>query len=76
MLFEANMFKGKLMVCSVNLKENSKIGIVSQQLYKSILEYMTSNEFNPKDAISIEIIQELFEEKNRDIWNSYTKENP
>jgi hypothetical protein len=37
---------------------------------------MTSNEFNPKDAISIEIIQELFEEKNRDIWNSYTKENP
>jgi hypothetical protein len=76
MLFEANVFKGKLMVFSVNLKENNKIGIVSQQLYKSILEYMTSNEFNPKDAISIEIIQELFEEKNRDIWNSYTKENP
>ncbi|WP_308991093.1 sugar-binding domain-containing protein [Mariniflexile litorale] len=76
MLFEANVHKGKLIVCSVNLNEKSKKGIVSQQLYKSILQYMTSDAFKPKDAISTEVIQELFEKKNRKVWNSYTKENP
>lgn len=75
-LFEANVIGGKLMICSLemNLEENKCI--VSKQLYKSIIEYMHSNSFNPKKDIELDIIEELFKQKERKTWNSYVKKNP
>ena len=76
MLFEANVFKGKLMVCSINLTKNDRERIVAQKLYHSIINYMNSTMFTPSTNISIEVIQELFEKKERPIWSSYTTDNP
>ncbi|MFI0428798.1 sugar-binding domain-containing protein [Mariniflexile sp. HMF6888] len=76
MLFEAKVNNGKLMVCSINLDAIDDTKPVSKQLYHSILKYLTSDNFNPNDAISLDIVSELFEQKERKVWNSYVSENP
>jgi hypothetical protein len=58
MIFECKTGKGKLLVCTANLptlmdKPEAK------QLYYSILKYMMSDQFIPKDKISIEQLKEL-----------------
>lgn len=76
MLFEANVYGGKLMVCSIDIDKNIENRPVAKQLYKSIISYMQSDKFYPIETIQPKIIQELFEIKNREIWNSYVQENP
>lgn len=76
MLFETKIGKGNLMVCSIDLDSNEKENVVSKQLYKSIVTYMNSNEFTPSQEVSLKVISELFEKKERPIWNSYVTENP
>ncbi|MEN3323368.1 sugar-binding domain-containing protein [Mariniflexile soesokkakense] len=76
MLFEANVNSGKLMVCSININKNDGNSPVANQLYRSIITYMQSDKFMPKEKISLDIISELFEKKERTVWNSYVKENP
>nr|WP_321452737.1 sugar-binding domain-containing protein [uncultured Carboxylicivirga sp.] len=76
MLFEAKVGKGKLMVCSIDLSENMDERPVARQLKQSILNYMTSDLFTPSSDIKYEVIEELFEKKEREGWKSYVKENP
>jgi hypothetical protein len=76
MLFEARVFKGKLMVCSIDLTTDLENRPVARQLKKSMLDYMQSDDFNPDVEISPAMIQELFEKKERGKWNSFVKANP
>ncbi|MBN2166133.1 MAG: beta-glucuronidase [Marinilabiliaceae bacterium] len=76
MLFETKIDEGNLMVCSIDLLSDIELRPVARQLRKSILNYMISDEFNPKQKVSIDIIKELFEVKEREGWNSYVNENP
>ncbi|MBN2761443.1 MAG: beta-glucuronidase, partial [Bacteroidales bacterium] len=76
MLFEARVLNGSLMVCSIDLTADLKNKPVTEQLKKSIIGYMESDDFNPESKISVALIQELFEKKERPAWNSYVKENP
>lgn len=76
MLFEANVNGGQLIVCSINIENNDENRPVANQLYKSIITYMQSDNFNPTEKIAMDIISELFEKKERAVWNSYVKENP
>jgi hypothetical protein len=76
MLFEVKVNNGKLMVCSINLDPIDDTKPVSKQLYHSILKYLTSDNFNPTETIPLDIISELFEQKERKVWNSYVSENP
>lgn len=73
-LFEARVGNGKLMVSTLNLDENN--GPASAQLRHSIIKYMNSPAFNPKNELKPEVIQELFEKKNRQGVNLYTKATP
>ncbi|MFB6340833.1 glycoside hydrolase family 2 protein [Saccharicrinis sp. FJH62] len=73
-LFEANVGKGKLMVTTLNIDKNN--GPASAQLRNSIVSYMNSAEFMPKDTLSADVITELFEKKDRQKVEMYTKENP
>jgi hypothetical protein len=75
-LFEAKTNGGKLIVCSLNLNQKEENRIASKQLYSSILKYMLSEDFNPEKEIDLDIIEELFEQKERKTWNSYVKTNP
>lgn len=76
MLFEANVLKGKLIVCSIDVNRNKTNKPVAKQLYNSIISYMQSTNFKPKYDLELDVINELFVAKDREFWNSYVKENP
>jgi hypothetical protein len=57
--FEAKTSGGKLMVCSVDLKDISKERLVSKQLLNSFLGYMNSKLFDPEVEVEIDLIKSL-----------------
>ncbi|MDX8339370.1 glycoside hydrolase family 2 TIM barrel-domain containing protein [Draconibacterium sp. IB214405] len=76
MLFEAKVGNGKLMVCSADLSTDLGQRPVAGQLKQSILNYMKSDQFVPETQIDYEVIEELFEKKEREGWKSYVREDP
>ena len=58
-LFEATVGDGKLLVCTSRLSEISNEPEVKQYI-KSIIDYATSNEFNPKHSIDTAILKKVF----------------
>jgi hypothetical protein len=59
--FETRTGGGKLLVCSIDLKNITKERIVSKQLLKSILDYMNSDSFNPQTELGLQPIKELMD---------------
>lgn len=59
-IFECQVGKGKLLVCSCNLQQQQEYPEV-RQLQKSLLRYMDSDNFNPKCNIKPEKLKEMFE---------------
>jgi hypothetical protein len=59
LLFETKTGGGKLMVCSIDMKDLANERIVSKQLLKSMLDYMNSDSFNPQTEINHKTIKEL-----------------
>ena len=59
--FETKTGGGKLLVCSIDLKNIQEERIVSKQLLKSVLDYMNSDSFDPKTGVNINKIMEMFE---------------
>jgi hypothetical protein len=57
--FEVKTGGGKLMVCSIDLKEIPDERLVSKQLLNSLLKYMNSENFNPGSEVNMKIIKEL-----------------
>ncbi len=59
--FEAKADNGKLMVCSINMRDNLDERPVTRQLLHSILNYMNSDFFDPQIDIDLKKIKELIE---------------
>ncbi len=59
LVFEGKVGKGKLMVCSIDLKYNLYQNPVARQMLRSLLDYMGGKSFNPKVAISKEDLARL-----------------
>jgi len=57
--FEAKAGNGKILVCSIDLKNNLDKRPVTKQLYVSILKYMNSAEFEPVVGVSVNNITEI-----------------
>ena len=57
--FEAKAGKGKLLICSIDLKSKLDERPVSKQLLGSILKYMNSSDFEPLLDISVNKITEI-----------------
>src|ERR1035437_1936380 len=57
--FEVKTNGGKLMVCSIDLKNISDERLVSKQLLISILNYMNSKSFDPQIVVDINKVKEL-----------------
>jgi len=62
------------MVSTLNLDPSN--GPASAQLRQSLVEYMNSSSFNPKDELDPAVVLELFEKKERQGVNLYTKGTP
>lgn len=60
LLFEVKVGKGKLMVCSSSLDRDPIQYPAAAQFKQSILEYMSSDKFNPQKELQPELIKELF----------------
>jgi hypothetical protein len=60
--FEAKVNGGKMIVCSVDLKNIGEDRLVSEQLLGSVLKYMNSDQFNPLTEIKIDQIRGLMQD--------------
>ncbi len=57
--FEAKAGRGKLLVCSIDLKDIPEERVVSKQLLFSVLKYMNSDKFNPRIEIDLNQVRNL-----------------
>lgn len=76
LIFEAKVGNGKIVVSSADLQANMNGKPSSVQLYHSIMEYMESNAFDPKDTIRLEIIEDIFQTASRTKVSNYTNDSP
>lgn len=76
LLFEAQVGKGKIMVCSADLQSNLDERPAAKQLLYSLTKYMLSDQFRPKYNVEYATIAELFEKKDRPpAIDFYTKQS-
>lgn len=59
MLFEASVGKGRIVVCSADLRSDLQNRPVASQLYYSILQYMNSHLFHPGYTLKLSLIKDL-----------------
>jgi hypothetical protein len=59
LIFEAKVGKGKLLVCSIDLRSNLDKRPVAWQMLHSLLRYMDSAAFAPNQSIDIELVRSL-----------------
>ena len=57
--FESKTNGGKLLVCSIDLRDITEERVVSKQLFSSVLNYMNSENFNPDVDLDLNQIEEL-----------------
>ncbi|MBP1641219.1 MAG: uidA 1 [Bacteroidetes bacterium] len=75
MLFEAQVGKGKIVVCSMDLDNDLENRPVARQLRYSILNYMQSKEFRPIYKVELPILQDIFRKTVEKI-KTYSKDAP
>jgi hypothetical protein len=61
-LFEANVGKGKLFVCSIDINSNLGARHAARQLRYAILSYLASDSFSPKYSLTTEQVKGMFNE--------------
>ncbi|MEG1648692.1 MAG: glycoside hydrolase family 2 TIM barrel-domain containing protein [Rikenellaceae bacterium] len=69
-LSECRVGKGKLMICSVDFSHSMDDRPASRQLYRSIIEYMRSDKFNPKWQLSFEVVDSIFDRRKAKIYKN------
>ncbi len=60
LLLEAKVGKGKLLLCSIDLKTDLEERPVARQLLLSLRRYVASSEFGPKQTVSLSLLRKLF----------------
>ncbi len=76
LIFEAQVGKGKIIVSSANLGPEVQNKLASKQLFYSLQNYMNSDDFNPKNKVSFEVIQDIMVSPSKEVFNTYTKDSP
>ncbi|HSL85408.1 MAG TPA: glycoside hydrolase family 2 TIM barrel-domain containing protein, partial [Bacteroidales bacterium] len=59
--FEAKSGSGKLMVCSIDMKDDLDQRPVTKQLLSSLLDYMNSDSFDPEISVDLRQVRSLME---------------
>lgn len=76
LVFEAQVGKGKIIVSSADLSPNLVNKPAAKQLFISLQNYMNSDAFNPKNSLSLEVIQDIFVSPSKEQFKTYTKDSP
>jgi hypothetical protein len=75
LVYEAKVGKGKIVVSSADLRQDSDRP-ASKALYYSLQKYMASSQFNPSTALRAEVILDVFRSPSKEQFNPYTKDSP
>ena len=59
LIFEAGVGRGKLLVCSIDLRGNLEKRPVARQMLHSLYQYMDSAAFAPSQSLDIELVRSL-----------------
>ncbi|UYQ95878.1 beta-glucuronidase [Chitinophaga horti] len=77
LIFEAQVGKGKLVVCSADLHDALPAEKpVARQLYHSLMKYMASADFKPAGNVSYELVNDLLVSPSKIQFNKYTRDSP
>jgi len=77
LIWEACVGNGKILACSSDLESNSKKYPEANQLLYAIIQYMQSHDFKPKNEVSIQQIESLFNpDRNENAYNPHTTDSP
>lgn len=60
LIVEAKVGKGRLLVCSIDLKKDMSDRPAARQLRRSLLDYAASDRFDPKTTVDAEQVKALF----------------
>jgi hypothetical protein len=74
LIFEAKVGNGKLIVSTANVSDTT--GPAAKQLLYSIKKYMASPQFDPKDAIPLALVKDIFQTPSKEVWDSFTNATP
>ena len=75
MIMEAKVGNGKMMITSANIADTAS-GIASKQLYYSLIKYMNSKTFKPKNKIAVVQIERLTKNPSKFVFNPFTNASP
>ena len=75
MLFEAKVAGGQLVMTTMDLSTDLDKRLVARQLRHSIVRYMQSKAFAPKQEVDLDVLQELFTTQAPAV-NMFTKDTP
>ncbi len=70
LVVEAKVGKGKLLICSIDIKNDLKNRPVAKQFRQSLINYMASKTFNPDTQIEVSQITSLFDTSNPEVKES------
>jgi hypothetical protein len=76
LLLEAKVGKGKLLLCSVDLKSDLANRPGARQLSYSLKKYVQSKAFDPSSTVELSAVQALFTQPSRETWDGHTKDSP
>jgi hypothetical protein len=76
LVFEAKVGKGKIIVSSADLGPDVQNKPAAKQLFYSLQKYMNSNQFNPNNKLSFDVIKDVFISPSKEIFDTYTKDSP
>jgi len=76
LIYEAKVGKGKIIVSSADLRPDLENKPAAKQLFSSLMTYMESDAFNPKEEVSLESINAIFTAPSREQFDAFTKGTP
>ena len=76
LVFEAQVGKGKIIVSSADVGPDVLNKPAAKQLFVSLQHYMNSDQFNPKNSLSFEVIQDIFVSPSKEQFKTFTKDSP
>lgn len=76
LILEAKVGNGRLLICSADLDSHRLERPAVRQLRCSLLDYMESNKFNPKQVVHLSAIEGLFTVQKKSQHNTYSKDKP
>ncbi|WP_345949657.1 sugar-binding domain-containing protein [Mucilaginibacter sp. PAMB04274] len=77
LVYEAKVGNGKIIVSSADLGPAIDADKpAARQLYRSLLQYMASEKFNPTGEVSFEVIKDVMVSPSKYQFSTFTKESP